>query len=406
MRPCRRARSGPRVDPRDRVVARGDDRSGAVPRASATRRLCRQPRRVAARSAACRRRRSRSLHPPACADPSDRFTGPGSRRRARLTADAMRCRVRRVHPPRPARRPWCAAATRRPSRPRPRFGDGRRWATATALVTVRIVGRKHPCGHLIRREVDRAGQHHRGCELHLQARGTRRQLEDGATHRPVASSARRRVRAAAAGADVVGADVIGAEAVPSIVVMRRGRRTASTVRLFACADRAAPGRRTAPARRALTRCPHPRRTLGVSEQTATEADVRAVAARAREAAAELAPLSRAAKDAALHAMADALDDATDDGRCAANARDVDAGRTAGTAESLLDRLALNPERVAAMAQGLRDVAGAAGSGRRGAARLRAAERPRDPPGARAVRRDRDDLRGPSQRDRRRRRGSR
>ena len=32
--------------------------------------------------------------------------------------------------------------------------------------------------------------------------------------------------------------------------------------------------------------------------------------RSREAAAELAPLTRAAKDAALHAMADALDDAT------------------------------------------------------------------------------------------------
>jgi glutamate-5-semialdehyde dehydrogenase len=94
----------------------------------------------------------------------------------------------------------------------------------------------------------------------------------------------------------------------------------------------------------------------VSEHTATEADVRAVAARAREAAAELAPASRAAKDAALHAMADALDDATE-AVLRANARDVDAGRIAGTAESLLDRLSLNPERVATMAQGLRDVAG-------------------------------------------------
>ena len=94
----------------------------------------------------------------------------------------------------------------------------------------------------------------------------------------------------------------------------------------------------------------------MSEHSASEADVRAVAARAREAAADLAPASRAAKDAALHAMADALDDATD-AVVRANARDVDAGRDAGLAESLLDRLALNPERVAAMAQGLRDVAG-------------------------------------------------
>jgi glutamate-5-semialdehyde dehydrogenase len=93
----------------------------------------------------------------------------------------------------------------------------------------------------------------------------------------------------------------------------------------------------------------------VSEQTATEAEVRAVAARAREAAAELAPASRARKDAALHAMADALDDATE-ALLSANGRDVDAGRTAGIDEGLLDRLALDPERVATMAQGLRDVA--------------------------------------------------
>jgi glutamate-5-semialdehyde dehydrogenase len=93
----------------------------------------------------------------------------------------------------------------------------------------------------------------------------------------------------------------------------------------------------------------------VGEQTATAADVRGVAGRAREAAAELAPLSRGHKDAALQAMADALDDASA-AILAANAGDVEAGRAAGTDESLLDRLALNPDRVAAMAQGLRDVA--------------------------------------------------
>ena len=93
----------------------------------------------------------------------------------------------------------------------------------------------------------------------------------------------------------------------------------------------------------------------MSEQRATAEDVRAVATRAREAAADLALLPRAAKDAALHAMADALVAATDD-VLAANARDLDAGRDAGLSDSLLDRLALNPERVAAMARGLRDVA--------------------------------------------------
>jgi glutamate-5-semialdehyde dehydrogenase len=94
----------------------------------------------------------------------------------------------------------------------------------------------------------------------------------------------------------------------------------------------------------------------MTEQPASEADVRAAAERARAAAAELAALTRADKDAALHAMADALDDAGE-GVLAANARDVDTARRAGTAESLIDRLALNRERIAAMAQGLRDVAG-------------------------------------------------
>jgi glutamate-5-semialdehyde dehydrogenase len=93
----------------------------------------------------------------------------------------------------------------------------------------------------------------------------------------------------------------------------------------------------------------------VTEQVASEQDVRAVAARSRDAAVELAPLARAAKDAALRAMADALDAATDD-ILAANARDVAAGREAGLADGLIDRLSLTAERVAAMAQGLRDVA--------------------------------------------------
>jgi glutamate-5-semialdehyde dehydrogenase len=93
----------------------------------------------------------------------------------------------------------------------------------------------------------------------------------------------------------------------------------------------------------------------VTEQVASEQDVRAVALRAREASVELAPLGRAAKDAALYAMAEALVESTE-AVLAANARDVASGREAGLAESLIDRLALTAERVAAMAQGLRDVA--------------------------------------------------
>ena len=85
-------------------------------------------------------------------------------------------------------------------------------------------------------------------------------------------------------------------------------------------------------------------------------EVLEVARRARTAAAALAPLPRRTKDAALHAMASALLARTPE-VLAANAADVAAGREAGTAEHLLDRLALTEARVAAMADGLRHVAG-------------------------------------------------
>ncbi len=87
----------------------------------------------------------------------------------------------------------------------------------------------------------------------------------------------------------------------------------------------------------------------------SEQDVRAVAIRAGDAAAELATLTRAQKDAGLHAMADAVADTTD-AILEANARDVAAGREDGTSEALLDRLSLDAARVAAMADGLRDIA--------------------------------------------------
>ena len=86
-----------------------------------------------------------------------------------------------------------------------------------------------------------------------------------------------------------------------------------------------------------------------------EQAVHAAAARARDAARALAVAPRAVKDAALHRMADALVTATPT-VLAANARDVEAAETAGTADSLVDRLRLTAERVAAMADGLRDVA--------------------------------------------------
>ena len=87
----------------------------------------------------------------------------------------------------------------------------------------------------------------------------------------------------------------------------------------------------------------------------TAEDVHAVATRARDAAAELAPLPRGAKDAALFAMADALFEATD-AVLSANADDVAAGSAAGKSDALVDRLTLTRERVASMATGLREIA--------------------------------------------------
>src|SRR5439155_7891299 len=77
--------------------------------------------------------------------------------------------------------------------------------------------------------------------------------------------------------------------------------------------------------------------------------------RARKAANVLVTATRAAKDKALLAMADALVTGTPE-IIAGNAADVAAARAAGTAEALIDRLTLTPARVAGMAEGLRQTA--------------------------------------------------
>lgn len=77
---------------------------------------------------------------------------------------------------------------------------------------------------------------------------------------------------------------------------------------------------------------------------------------AHEAAWTLAALTRSQKDAALLAMADLLE-CSQALILAANADDLDRGRENGLGEALLDRLALSPARLQAMAQGLRDLAG-------------------------------------------------
>ncbi|MBV9593652.1 MAG: glutamate-5-semialdehyde dehydrogenase [Actinobacteria bacterium] len=84
-------------------------------------------------------------------------------------------------------------------------------------------------------------------------------------------------------------------------------------------------------------------------------EIRATARRARIAAAELGPATRATKDHALQVIADLLDDAVEP-ILAANAEDVAAARDAATPEAMVDRLALDAGRVAAMADGLRAVA--------------------------------------------------
>jgi glutamate-5-semialdehyde dehydrogenase len=84
-------------------------------------------------------------------------------------------------------------------------------------------------------------------------------------------------------------------------------------------------------------------------------DVVELARRARVASRDLALATRAAKDAALLAMADALA-ASADGVLTANADDVRRAEESGTEPHLVDRLRLTPARVTAMAEGLRELA--------------------------------------------------
>src|SRR5690606_34631750 len=83
--------------------------------------------------------------------------------------------------------------------------------------------------------------------------------------------------------------------------------------------------------------------------------VRSPAPRAREASRTWAAANRAVNDAALLAVAKALEGHMDS-ILAANARDVAGARERGVSKALLDRLTLNPDRVRQMAEGLRAVA--------------------------------------------------
>lgn len=93
----------------------------------------------------------------------------------------------------------------------------------------------------------------------------------------------------------------------------------------------------------------------IAQHSDADSLVRELATRSRAASHVLAQLPRAAKDTALRAIADALDAAVEP-IVAANAEDLERGRSGGMAQGLLDRLALDEGRIRAIAQAVRDVA--------------------------------------------------
>jgi glutamate-5-semialdehyde dehydrogenase len=97
-----------------------------------------------------------------------------------------------------------------------------------------------------------------------------------------------------------------------------------------------------------------------TRDTASQPDLRQevhdAARRARIACRTLGASTTVTKDRALHAAADAVLAHTHQ-ILAANAGDLDAAQSAGTPAAMLDRLALNPQRIDGIAAGLRRVAG-------------------------------------------------
>jgi len=75
---------------------------------------------------------------------------------------------------------------------------------------------------------------------------------------------------------------------------------------------------------------------------------------ARAASRQLAGTNSNTKNTALLAMAEAIE-SQQSALLEANAKDIEAGKVNGLDEALLDRLALNPERVAGMAEGIRQI---------------------------------------------------
>jgi glutamate-5-semialdehyde dehydrogenase len=89
--------------------------------------------------------------------------------------------------------------------------------------------------------------------------------------------------------------------------------------------------------------------MAVAARTVTD-----ICRTAKAAARALARVDSATKDRALLAIADALEARTGE-ILEANARDLEAGRESGLSAALMDRLALDERRVAAMAAGVREI---------------------------------------------------
>jgi glutamate-5-semialdehyde dehydrogenase len=89
--------------------------------------------------------------------------------------------------------------------------------------------------------------------------------------------------------------------------------------------------------------------MAVAARTVTD-----ICRAAKAAARELAQVDSATKDRALLAIADALEARLGE-ILEANARDLEAGRESGLSAALMDRLALDERRVAAMAAGVREI---------------------------------------------------
>src|SRR5215468_7949775 len=94
--------------------------------------------------------------------------------------------------------------------------------------------------------------------------------------------------------------------------------------------------------------------MSIKNESVRDEAVR-LAKQAKAASRQLAPLSSAEKDRALHLMADELE-AQSDYLVAENKKDLAAAKQAGISEAIVDRIALNPGRVQAMVKALRDVA--------------------------------------------------